>query len=129
MSRLTGVRLVAVWCVLTLGVTGAWGAAAEATNWYSGTWDSSIYNLYEHPRTVAVRVAVVDAETRLPLSGVQVAITGRWIEQRVGRAHGDDEASKPLAFAPREREYRLEAVTGRDGVAVWGWSGAWRDGG
>jgi hypothetical protein len=88
-------------------------------DWYNGTWDSTIYNLMEHPRTVGVRIEVVDAETRLPVRGANVRVTGTYSEERVGMS-GDDVG---IPREPQEREFRLSATTGKDGVTVFalGW--------
>ena len=85
-----------------------------ANRWNAGAWDSSIDNLAEHPHTVGVRIKVVDAENRIPVKEVQVKLTGKYLEEKVGRS--GDEVGIPRE--PQEREFELKAETGKDGVAV-----------
>ena len=83
------------------------GLASAGEAWYAGRWDSSLYNLSQHPHTVAIRVEIEDKDTGNPLSGVVVKLGGEFEErQRSGGKIG--------------REFELTAVTGRDGVAVFG---------
>lgn len=77
-------------------------ASAAGQSYYAGRWDSTLYNMSDHPRTIALRVVVEDADTRLPLEGVELTLDGQYEDQR--------------STAPRE--FVLRAVTGKDGVAV-----------
>ncbi len=43
---------------------------------YLGTWDSGIYNLMDHPRTVALRLEIRDADTDLPIPDAYVTFKG-----------------------------------------------------
>jgi hypothetical protein len=79
--------------------------AEERPTWYAGSWNSAIYALSSHPKTVAVRVAVEDADTRLPLAGVEVRLEGKWDEPQQGGAS-------------RETEFKLVATTNQKGIAV-----------
>ena len=91
----------------------------RALSWRAGAWDSTIYNLVEHPRTVAIRIEVIDAETRIPVKGARVSLAGNYVEERIGTS--GDEVGIPRE--PQEREFRLSATTGKDGVTVFalGW--------
>jgi len=82
--------------------------------WYSGKWNSNIYNRSEKPKTVAIRLELVDAETGMPISGARVYLRGTWLEERIGTS--GDEAFLP--YQPQEREFALGAVSGRDGIVV-----------
>ena len=77
------------------------------TGWYDGRWDSTLYNLSQHPHTVAIRVVVEDEKTRLPLQGVRVTLEGKYEDE--------DRSGKKT-----EREFELRATTDRRGVAVFG---------
>ncbi len=82
-------------------------------SWYAGTWDSTIYNRAERPKTVGIRIEIKDATTGQALSGIRVSLKGTYHEEVLRAARGE--------IAPRdpqEREFVLEARTGRDGVAV-----------
>lgn len=95
-------------CWLSVGITGPLSAILHAGDgWYAGRWDSSMYNLSQHPHTVAIRVEVEDEDTRQSLSGAMVRLEGEFEERQ--RSGGKI-----------VREFELEAVTGRDGVAVFG---------
>ena len=87
-------------------------ALAQAGNWFSGGWDSSSYNLIEKPRTVGLRIELIDRETGLPVNGARVLLRGYWLEEQVG----------PAAYVPgattQEREFEMSAVSGGDGVVV-----------
>ena len=120
--RMTGKRpFAATICVVfTLLISGfALGTEEKELTWYAGTWDSSIYNRAEKPRTVALRMEVVDADSGVPLPGVLVTLKGGYLEELLGPA-GDGIG---LLAEPVERDWELAALTGVDGVAVFalGW--------
>ena len=95
--------------IVLVGLAVALSAVAPctATDVYAGRWDSTMYNMSDHPHTVALRIVVEDSETRLPLAGVELTIEGEYEQQSgVGSAE------------PRESERR--ALTGRDGDAIFG---------
>ena len=97
--------------VLTAGILVlAMSQIAPAT--YTGVWDSSIYNLMEHPRTVAVRFEVVDAETGMPIPNAQVMLKGTYLQ--VGRTSRHEEGERQESL----REYERRIVTSSDGIAV-----------
>ena len=81
--------------------------AVDGQAYYDGRWDSTLYNFSDHPHTIALRVAVEDSETRLPLEGVEVTLEGEYEEES---NYGQPEA----------REYKLKAITEEDGIAVFG---------
>lgn len=85
-----------------------------AQQWYAGTWNSTVYNRSEHPKTVAVRVEVRDVDTGLPVKGATVEIKGEYQEETIGPGHFDGTPRR----GPQRREFRLAAQTGEDGVAV-----------
>lgn len=85
-----------------------------AQQWYVGTWDSTVYNRSEHPKTVAVRVEVRDVDTGLPVRGATVEVKGEYEEETIGPGHFDGTPRR----GPQRREFRLAAQTGEDGVAV-----------
>ncbi|MBM3880787.1 MAG: hypothetical protein FJ387_13905 [Verrucomicrobia bacterium] len=111
------------------------GPSGGSESWYAGTWDSTLYastptynlqggssRLPGHPKTVGVRIEVSDANTRLPLAGVEVRLRGHYTSEWIGRR--DDAPHLPAA---QEHEFDLRAVTGADGVVVFGlsWQKQW----
>ena len=104
--------LLCLWPVL--------GAEKKARQgWFNGTWDSTIYNLTDHPRTVGVRIEIVDAETRLPVTNADVRLTGTYFAELIGRSGSD--ANVPSE--PQKRKFQVSATTGKGGVTVFalGW--------
>jgi hypothetical protein len=87
---------------------------ATAQLWYAGTWDSTVYNRSEHPKTVAVRVEVMDVDTGLPVKGATVELKGQYDEETIGPGHFDGTPRR----GPQRREFKRTAQTGGDGVAV-----------
>ncbi len=91
--------------------------AGARTRWYVGTWDSTINNLMVHPKTVALRIEVVDKETREPIPNAEISFEGEyWITPRTSRhPEGEREA--------QEMEYKLACQTDSHGIAVgaFGW--------
>jgi hypothetical protein len=89
-------------------------AWAIGGSWHQGVWDSSIYNRDLHPRTVALRIEVVDSESQIPLQGARITLKGTYLEERVG--HTGDDIGKP--YEPQERDYEVTATTDEEGIAV-----------
>ena len=89
----------------------------NAADWHAGTWDSTINNLIDHPKTVALRIEVVDKETREPIPNAMISFEGEyWIAPRTIRdPEGEREA--------QEMEYKVTCQTDSDGIAVgaFGW--------
>lgn len=85
---------------------------AVAGNSYTGQWDSNIYNLLDHPKTVALRVEVLDSETRLPLEDALVFFKGTYMTEERTSRHSDGEQRA------QEKEFELSTRTGKDGVAI-----------
>ena len=87
------------------------------SKWYVGKWDSTINNLIDHPKTVALRIEVVDKETREPIPNVSISFEGEyWIAPRTSfDTEGEREA--------QEIEYKVTCQTDSDGIAVgaFGW--------
>jgi len=88
-----------------------------------GQWDSSLYAWSDpiHPRTVGVRIEIVDSRTRNPIPNVQVRLKGTYVEERIGALAEDALGLEQLdsSTPPRQnREFELSARTATDGVAV-----------
>jgi len=96
--------------------------------WYAGTWDSTIYNRAERPRTVAIRIEFLDSGTRIPVSGVKLYFRGTYLENK--RYGSGDRVGIP--YEPQQREFELPATTSKDGVVVfalnWQKQYPWRHG-
>ena len=86
-------------------------------SWHAGSWDSKLYNWSTaiHPRTVAVRVEVVDSRTGNPIRNARIELSGQWDQERLGR----QEFGIP---AIQEKTFTLKARTNPNGVAVFGLS-------
>ena len=52
--------------------------AAVMDRWHAGTWDSTVYSRAEHPKTVVLRMELLDKDTHIPISGVQVSLRGEY---------------------------------------------------
>jgi len=85
-----------------------------AQEWYNGLWDSSIYNRSEKPKTIALRIEIMDAETGIAVSGAKIQLKGNWLEERIGTS--GDEVGIP--YEPQEREFEMSATSGPNGVVV-----------
>lgn len=104
----------------------SWTAPSIALGeWYAGTWDSRHNPLLEHPRTVAIRMELLDKDTHVPVSDVQVSLEGEYYQMRIsqGIATAEDVSwwdllVDPNKREPRPKEFKLEAVSGSDGVVV-----------
>ncbi|MCP4614326.1 MAG: hypothetical protein GY845_37040 [Planctomycetes bacterium] len=84
---------------------------------FAGKWDFTINNLMEHPKTVALRIEVIDKETREPIPNAKISFEGEyWIAPRTSmHPEGEREA--------QEMEYKITCQTDSDGIAVgaFGW--------
>ena len=107
-SRLVLVALFALPC---LGVSASSG-------WHAGTWDSSIYWRADHPKTVALRFEIRDANTGTAVPSASIKLKGTYLDEKLG---GSDIG---MGYQPQEREFEMAAHTGEDGVAVFALS--WR---
>jgi len=97
--------------------------AHHARGSFAGAWDSTLYAWSDpiHPRTVAVRIEVIDARTRQPVAGATVRLNGTYYEERIGVLAEEAlglEQRDPGTPAKQRRDFELAARTGRDGVAV-----------
>ncbi|MEK9136331.1 MAG: hypothetical protein AAB393_04355, partial [Bacteroidota bacterium] len=99
-----------------------------AEPWCAGRWDSTFQMYWRHPCTVAVRVEVVDQDTRYPIPGVEVSLEGQWDEYVAANADprglnmGNWEMQKESSV---KRTYKLTAQTDDKGIAVFGLN--WHD--
>ena len=104
----------------------SWTAPSIALGeWYAGTWDSCYNPLLEHPRTIAIRMELLDKDTQVPVSDVQVSLEGEYYQMRISQdiATAKDVSWWNLLVDPNKREpqpteFKLEAVSGSDGVVV-----------
>jgi formylglycine-generating enzyme required for sulfatase activity len=104
----------------------SWTAPSIALGeWYAGTWDSCYNPPLEHPRTVAIRMELLDKDTHIPVRHVQVSLEGEYYQMRISPdiATATDVSWWNLLVDPNKREpqakeFKLEAVSGSDGVVV-----------
>lgn len=94
-----------------------WGPSAVlGASWYAGTWDSTRYKHFDRPRTVGIRIELLDAQTQRPIRGAEVSVVGEYVEAVIGPGA---ENSWPYARPePRVCDFRLKTHTNRDGVSV-----------
>ena len=65
--------------LMAICLTGALAADGAVTDrWHAGTWDSRYNPLLDHPKTVAIRMELLDKDTHIPVSGVQVSLRGEY---------------------------------------------------
>ena len=111
--------------LITLVIVGT-TATAKSDQAYIGEWDSSINNLIEHPKTVALRIEVLDSETRIPIKNAQVLFKGTYLTEARTSRHPEGEQRA------QEQEFKLVARTGMDGIVVaalgWGKEYPWQRG-
>ena len=99
---------------------------AAGKKWYAGTWDSTLYLLDEHPKTVAIRMELLDKDTHIPVSNIHVSLEGeyfdRWISQDIAIAQEStwwgDIFVDPNKREPQLKEFKLEAVSDQDGIVA-----------
>jgi hypothetical protein len=103
-----GVLLGILFCAMQLH------AENDGVTWHAGTWDSTLYAWSDpiHPRTVAIRIEIVDSGSLLAIPGAQIRLKGSYFEEHLGRF---DDLSTPRT---QRKEYELTVRTGDDGVAV-----------
>ena len=100
-------------------VTFCLETGSSADGWYAGRWDSSLTcygnSLDSHPLTVVLRVEVVDKDTELPLSGVDVRLEGVFSQEVY-----QESWLFPKMYSKHivDKEFELRACTEGDGVAV-----------
>ena len=96
-------------------LTGFLAPAAIAET--AGQWDSNIYNLIEHPRTVAVRIEITDSDTGMPINNVEVLFKGTYLIEGRNSRHPDGERNE------ERKDYELMIATDNRGVAItsFGW--------
>ena len=97
----------------------------EGSSWYAGTWDSTLYLNARHPKTIAIRMKLLDKDTVLPISEVNVSLKGEYPEARIGQSISDvyNYSDQDVLVDPEEqesqgREFRLDAVSDSMGIVV-----------
>mgnify|MGYP006865095965 CR=1 FL=1 len=79
--------------------------------WYAGNWNSQYTSgmLRHHPLNIIIRIEVVDAESRTPLTNADVRIEGIYTET------GTNSSSELIEV---EKAFELATVTESSGIAV-----------
>jgi len=106
----TTVKQILIGSIFIIGVFCTYVQAKDSA--YVGQWDSSIYNLMDHPKTVCLRVEVLDSETRLPIANAQVSFKGVYMTEERTSRHPEGEQRT------QEEEYELITSTDKDGIVV-----------
>jgi hypothetical protein len=90
-------------------------SAAIAEN--AGQWDSNIYNLMEHPKTIAIRIEVTDSDTGMPIRDAHVLFRGTYTIKGRNSRHPDGERNE------ERKDYELTIATDNKGIAIasFGW--------
>jgi hypothetical protein len=89
-------------------------ALAQRSEWFSGIWNSNIYNRSEKPRTIGLRLEIIDTETDIAISGATVQLKGDWLEERIGTSGNE----VGIPNEPQQREFEMTAISDDDGVVV-----------
>ena len=79
---------------------------------YVGVWDSSINNLLDHPKTIALRIQVLDSITRIPIRGARVFFKGNFVTEYRNSRHPSGEQKAQM------EEFEISAITGGDGIVI-----------
>lgn len=97
-------------------ITGTLTMSAVAQQWYAGTWDSTIYERYDRPKTVGIRIEVKDSATGYFIQDVVLELKGDYLEELVG------DIQEP-GYTPRQRQFSMKTKTDSDGIVVFslGW--------
>jgi len=115
-------RTLRIGLFLMVVLTNAAVGSPDDLSFHAGTWNATTYGDWNltrhHPLTVALRVEVMDADTRVPIESVEVRVEGRF------REDPSERFQDPLN-QPDEKDFRLIASTGKDGIAVLALS--WQD--
>jgi len=98
---------------------------AAGKTWYAGAWDSTFYPLAEHPKTIAIRMELIDKDTHTPVSDVNVTLKGQYYQTWISRDIAKAESKPwwkifvdPNKREPQSKEFKLEAVSDSNGVVV-----------
>ena len=95
--------------------------------WYAGTWDSTLYLNARYPRTVAIRMKLLDEDTHDPITDAGVALKGEYMHKWTGPgAQGQVDLSifhdlrklKPQQLPPQRRPFGLDAISDSNGCTV-----------
>jgi len=105
--------------------------------WYAGTWDSTLYLKSRYPRTVAIKMKLLDKKTRLPIKGAGVSIKGEYEQTLTG---SDIQSQVDLSIfhdlrdvktLKQQRRFGLDAISDSKGVVVfalnWQKEYSWQD--
>ena len=96
----------------------------EENIWYAGTWDSTLYLNTRYPRTVAIKMKLLDQETRLPINGAGVSIKGEYEQTLTGpdiRSQVDLSIFHDLRNKKtlrQQRKFGLDAISDSKGFVV-----------
>ncbi|MFC1633275.1 formylglycine-generating enzyme family protein [Planctomycetota bacterium] len=107
----------------------------EDSIWYAGTWDSTLYYNTRFPRTVAIRMKLLDKETHEPIRGAGVSIKGEYEHTWTGpgaQSQIDLSIFRDLkTLPPQRRKFGLDAISDSNGFVVfslnWHKEYSWQD--
>jgi len=106
------------------------------TIWYAGTWDSTLYDNARFPKTVAIRMKLLDKESHLPIPDAGVSLKGEYMHQwATNDAHDQIDLSifHDLKSLPRQRRrFGMDAISDSNGFVVFSLNChkeySWKDG-
>lgn len=110
-------------------------AAFEENIWYAGTWDSFLYLNIRYPRTVAIRLKLLDQETHQPIKNSRVSLRGEYMQTLTGlgvRNRIDMKIFPDLRkVQPQRHKFALDTVSDSNGIVVfslnWQKEYSWQD--
>lgn len=90
--------------------------------WYAGRWDSTLYLNARYPRTVAIRMRLLDKDTHLPLKGAGVSLKGEYEHKWTGPGAQNqiDMSIFPdlKKLKSQQRKFGLDAISDSKGLVV-----------
>jgi formylglycine-generating enzyme required for sulfatase activity len=116
---------ISILCLTLFLLTTISFAQNTSPSWHAGTWDSSYYVLGDHPKTIAIRMELLDKDTHIPVKDVQVLLEGEyyqmWISQDIAIAQNVSWWNlfvDPEKREPQPKEFKMDAVSDSKGVVV-----------
>lgn len=95
--------------------------------WYAGTWDPAFYPDARHPKTVAIKMQLLDKASKRPIKDVGVSVRGEYEHQWTrSDVQGQVDLSifhdlrkmKPQELPPQKRTFKLDAISDSNGIVV-----------
>lgn len=95
--------------------------------WYAGTWDPRLYSDAQYPKTVALKMRLLDKASGVPIKDVSVTVRGEY-EHRMSRSDIQGQVDLSIfhdlrkinteELPPQKRTFKLEAISDSDGLVI-----------